>query len=176
LFLGIAYDTRHFIIADSSTLKTVAELVDAGVDVKETLPMLSLPMNISERTARLKASRRIKLRKINKWIIASSHISAYQASAARGMIELGAHVAVVAGQKDQKVQISLRSTREFHQKTGIHLGRDIAKPLGEYLQGMGGGHSTAAGVNGKGNFQTGLKRCLQLLRRELTSRQVATLK
>ena len=33
LFLGIAFDTRHFILATSETLKFVAELTDAGVDV-----------------------------------------------------------------------------------------------------------------------------------------------
>lgn len=169
LFLGIAYDTRHFIIANSSTLNIIAELSNAGVNAKETLYLLSLPMEFSERMARLKASRRTKLLEINRWIIASSHVSAYQASAARAIIELGAHVAVVAGQKNEKLDISLRSTHEFYKKTGVHLGRDIAKPLGEYLQGMGGGHSTAAGVNGVGNIETGLKRCLRLLKEKLTN-------
>ena len=113
LFLGIAFDTRHFIIAKSSTLKTVAELTDAGVNAQETLSLLSLPMDFSERVARLKASRRAKITKINEWIIAFSHVSAYQASAARAIIDLGAHVAVVAGQKNENIEISLRSTREF---------------------------------------------------------------
>jgi len=164
LFLGIAFDTRHFITAKSSTLKTVAELVDAGVNAQETMSLLSLPMEFSERVARLKASRRAKLVKINEWIIAFSHVSAYQASAARAIIELGAHVAVVAGQKNENLEISLRSTREFYKKTGIHLGSDIARPLGEYLHGMGGGLSTAAGVNGVGDIEIGFKRCLRLLK------------
>ncbi len=176
LFLGIAFDTRHFIIANSSTLKTIAELIDAGVDAKETLPILSLPRVLAERIARLKAGRRARLQKINEWVVALSQVSSYQASAARGIIDLGAHVAVVAGQKDMKLQISLRSTRDFYKKTGIHLGKDIAKPLGEYLDGMGGGHSTAAGVNGEGDIENGLERCLRLLREKLTSNQVATLK
>lgn len=169
LFLGIAFDTRHFIIAKSSTLKTVAELTDAGVNAQETLSLLSLPMDFSERVARLKASRRAKITKINEWIIAFSHVSAYQASAARAIIDLGAHVAVVAGQKNENIEISLRSTHEFYKKTGIHLGKDIAKPLGEYLHGMGGGHPTAAGVNGVGYIETGLKRCLRLLKEKLVN-------
>ena len=169
LFLGIAFDTRHFIIAKSCTLKTIAELTDAGVNAQETLPLLSLPMAFSERIARLKASGRAKLVRINKWIIALSHVSAYQASAARAMIELGAHVAVIAGQENGNLQLSLRSNREFCKKTGIHLGRDIAKPLGEYLHGLGGGHPTAAGVNGVGDIEIGLKRCLWLLKEELTN-------
>jgi phosphoesterase RecJ-like protein len=169
LFLGIAFDTRHFVLANSSTLKTVSELIDAGVNVQEALPMLSLPMDFSERVARLKACRRAKFFKIGEWIIAISHVSAYQASAARAIVDLGAHVAAVAGQKNDKIETSLRCTREFHEKTGIHLGKDIAKPLGEYLHGMGGGHSTAAGVNGVGDVEVGLKYCLRLLKQMLVN-------
>lgn len=167
LFLGIAFDTRHFILANSATLKTVADLIDAGVNVQEALPLLSLPMNYSERIARLKASRRAKLLKMGKWLIALSHVGAYQASAARALIGLGAHVAVVVGQRDSEIQISLRSSRDFHEKTGVHLGRDIAKPLGEYLHGMGGGHSVSAGANGVGNVEASLKRCMRLFKEKL---------
>jgi len=169
LFLGIAFDTRHFILANSSTLKTVAELIEAGVNAQEALSLLSLPMDFSERVARLKACRRAKLFKVGGWIIAFSHVSAYQASAARAIIDLGAHVAAVAGQRNENIEISLRCTREFHEKTGVHLGKDVAKPLGEYLDGMGGGHATAAGVNGLGDIETGLKRCLRLFKEKLVN-------
>ena len=167
LFLGIAFDTRHFVLANSLTLKTIAELIDTGINAQEALSLLSLPMDFSERVARLKACRRVKLFKTGEWIIALSHVSAYQASAARAIIDLGAHVAAVAGQKNENLEISLRCTKDFHEKTGIHLGKDIAKPLGEYLQGMGGGHSTAAGVNGVGEIEAGLKRCLKLLKERI---------
>ncbi len=167
LFLGIAFDTRHFVIATSTTLEIVADLIEAGVNVQETLPLLSLPMEHSERIARIKASRRVKLLRINDWLIALSHVSAYQASAARGLIGLGVDVAIVAGQRAEKLQVSLRSSRDFHKKTGIHLGRDIAKPLGEYLHGMGGGHSVSAGANGVGDVEASLKRCVRLLKERL---------
>ena len=169
LFLGIAFDTRHFVLANSSTLKTIAELVDLGVDAQQTLPLLSLPMDFSERIARLKACKRAKLFKINEWVIALSHVSAYQASAARALIELGADVTAVAGQEAKNIEISLRATTEFSRKTGIHLGKDIAKPIGEYMHGMGGGHSTAAGANGAGDVEPVLKRCLLLLKEEAAS-------
>jgi nanoRNase/pAp phosphatase (c-di-AMP/oligoRNAs hydrolase) len=167
LFLGIAFDTRHFILANSSTLKSIVGLIDAGVNAQETLSLLSLPMDFSERVARLKACRRTKLFRVGEWIIALSHVSAYEASAARAMIELGAHVAAVAGERDGNLEISLRSSMDFYKKTDVHLGKDVAKPLGEYLHGMGGGHATAAGVNGKGDIELGLKRCLWLLKEKL---------
>jgi nanoRNase/pAp phosphatase (c-di-AMP/oligoRNAs hydrolase) len=171
LFLGIAFDTRHFILANSSTFKTIAELGDIGVNSQEVLSTLALPMDFSERVARMKAVRRAKLLKIDNWIIALSHVSAYQASAARALVDLGAHMAAVAGRKNEEIEISLRCTREFNKITGIHLGKDIAKPLGEYLKGMGGGHATAAGVNGTGEVNAGLKRCLRLVKEKLANQQ-----
>ena len=169
LFLGITFDTRHFILANSSTFKTISELIDIGVNPQEELSALALPMDFSERVARMKACRRAKLITIENWIIALSHVSAYQASAARALIDLGAHMAAVAGKKNEKIEISLRCSRDFNQITGIHLGRNIAKPLGEYLKGMGGGHATAAGVNGAGYVEKGLERCLRLVKEKLSN-------
>ncbi len=167
LFLGIAFDTRHFILARSATFKAIADLIDIGVKPEETLPLLALPMEPSERIARLKASRRIRLLKVNEWLITFSHVSAYQASAARALVALGAHVAIVAGQQNDKIQISMRASEDFFEKTGVHLGRDIAKPLGEYLHGMGGGHAVSAGVNGVGDVEASFKRGVKLLKERL---------
>jgi nanoRNase/pAp phosphatase (c-di-AMP/oligoRNAs hydrolase) len=164
LFLGIAYDTRHFIIATSTTFEVVAELVRAGVKAEEVLPLLSMPMDLSERIARLKAAGRLRFTGMRKWLIAISHVGAYQASVARALINIGAHVAVVGGERASVIRISLRSLREFYCGTGIHLGRDIAKPLGEYIHGMGGGHSTSAGVNGEGDLKAALEMCESLFR------------
>jgi phosphoesterase RecJ-like protein len=171
LFLGIAFDTRHFVLGNSSTFKTVAELIDQGVNAKEALTKLTVPMDLSERTARLKAVKRAKILTINSWIIALSRVSAYQASAARALVDLGADMAAVAGKKGETLEVSMRCTRDFTQQTGIHLGRDIAKTLGEKLQGMGGGHNMAAGVNAKGEVPFALKECLALLRTKLSNQQ-----
>jgi phosphoesterase RecJ-like protein len=168
LFLGMAFDTRHFVLANSSTFKAVADIVDSGVIAPEVLSMLAMPMDFSERVARIKACRRAKVVRIDKWIIALSQVSAFQASAARALIDIGAHVSAVAGQKDNRVEISLRCTREFAKNAHIHLGKDVAKKLGEFLDGQGGGHAMAAGVNGKGNLEAGLNYCLNLLKDNLT--------
>ena len=167
LFLGIAFDTKHFILANSETFKAVDYLVDTGVNAKEALSLLSLPMNLSERIARLKAGQRVKLTRINDWIVGFSHVRSFQASAARALIELGAHVAIVVGKKDDEVQISLRANQDFYKSTNFHLGRDLAKPLGEYLHGMGGGHSTSAGIAGTGDFDIVVKRCMRILKQRL---------
>jgi bifunctional oligoribonuclease and PAP phosphatase NrnA len=167
LFIGIAFDTRHFALANSSTLKVLAKLVDAGIDAQETLALTALPIENSERLAKLKACKRARIVKIGDWIIALSHVSAFQASAAKSLVDLGAHMSAVAGQKAEKTEISLRCTRQFNQQTGIHLGTDIAVPLGEFLGGVGGGHAMASGVSGKGEVDAALKLCLKLLKQKI---------
>jgi len=167
LFLGIAFDTKHFVLAKSSTFKVAAALVDAGVDAQEILSRLSLPTSLPERIARLKACRRMRLMRIDNWLIVFSRVSSFQASAARALVSMGAHLAMVGGQKGDNLQISIRSDPEFYKETGFHLGRDLAKPLGEFFNGMGGGHSTAAGVNGTGDYESAVKRAIRIIREKL---------
>lgn len=167
LFLGMAFDTKHFTLASASTFKVVAELTDLGVDSQEMLHLLAVPMDISERIARLKACRRMRLTRIYGWIVVFSHVGSFQASAARALIDVGANLAIVGSEDKGEISISMRSDQEFYNKTGIHLGRDLAAPLGEFLHGMGGGHSTSAGVNGTGDLELAFKYTARILREKL---------
>ena len=167
LFIGIAFDTRHFSLASSSTFQTVAKLVAEGIDVQQTLSEFALPVDTSERLAKLKACKRAKIVRVGEWIIALSYVSAYQAPAAKALMDLGAHAAAVAGQKNGKIEISLRCTRQFMENAGVNLGTDIAIPLGDFLRGIGGGHAMAAGVTGKGEIEPALKQCLLLMRQKI---------
>ena len=167
LFLGIAFDTRHFSLASASTFGILAKLVNEGIDVQATLQEFALPIDTSERLAKLKACKRAKIVRVNGWIIALSHVSAFQAPAAKSLVDLGAHASAVAGLKNGKIEVSLRCTRQFTEEAGVNLGKDIAAPLGEFLQGVGGGHAMAAGVSGTGEIEPTLKQCLALLRKAL---------
>ncbi len=167
LFLGIAFDTKHFALASASTFKVIAELIDLGVNVQEAMRLLTVPMDVSERIARLKACERMKLMRIHGWLIVFSHVGSFQASAARALIDVGANLAIVGSQDKNEISISMRSNHEFYSKTKIHLGRDLANPLGEYLHGMGGGHSTSAGANGVGDLKSAFKYAERILREKL---------
>ena len=96
-----------------------------------------------------------------------SHVSAYQAPAAKALVDLGAHASAVAGEKNGKIEMSLRCTRQFNEETGINLGKDIATPIGEFLHGVGGGHAMAAGVSGVGEIEPTLRQCLLLLKQNI---------
>jgi len=167
LFMGIAFDTKHFTLANASTFKVIADLVDLNVNPQSALQILTAPMDISERIARLKACKRMKLMRIYGWLVVFSHVGSFQASAARALIDVGANVAIVGSQEKNEVSISMRSDNEFYSETGIHLGRDLANPLGEFLNGMGGGHSTSAGVNGIGDLESAFKYAAKILREKL---------
>jgi len=168
LFFGIAYDTRHFALARSDTFRIVVDLIDHGIDVEESLQMITSPLDLSERLARLKAVGRARIHRLGEWVVAISEISAFQASAARALLKVGADVAIVGGVRDGELRISLRSTQVFFKKTGLHLGRDVATPLGEEIDGAGGGHGMSAGVNGRGDLMLCLDRGLSLIRERLS--------
>ncbi|HLN89332.1 MAG TPA: DHH family phosphoesterase [Candidatus Binatia bacterium] len=170
LFIGIAFDTRHFALANSSTFEILAKLVVRGIDAQKTLAQFALPVDPSERLAKLKACKRAKIVRVAGWIIALSHVSAYQAPAAKALVDLGAHMAAVAGKKNGKVELSLRCARQFNEEAGVHLGVDIAEPLGKFLNGVGGGHAMASGVSGEGEIQQALKQCLLLLRQKIAKK------
>jgi nanoRNase/pAp phosphatase (c-di-AMP/oligoRNAs hydrolase) len=164
LLIGLLVETGHLTIATRDTFNSAAELIKRGADPEAALAATRSTMDESERIARLKSAQRLRMERLGKWVIALSEVGSYHASAARALIALGAHVAVVAGKRDSEVTVSMRSTKEFASETGFHLGRDLASPLGMKMGGMGGGHATAAGVDVFGEVNQAFKLALQLIK------------
>lgn len=164
---GILFDTSRFQRADSKTFMLSSKLLENGVDYEEIVKLLQEPMSLSERVARLKAASRCLIIRVGDYIICGSHVSSHEASAARGLLSLGADVAVVVGGKRDEIRVNFRSTREFYRNTGISLGRDIVPLLSDIVDGSGGGHATAAGFNGTGDVQKILQLVLRLLSSEV---------
>jgi len=167
LFTGMAYDTRHFAIASAESFRVAAKLVEAGVDPEKVMKTLSMPLERSERVARLKAAQRIKIMDFKGWIVVFSRISSHQASSARGLLSLGANLAVVGGESGDSIRASIRASNDFLDGTGIHIGRDLAQPLGESIGGAGGGHRGAAGINGGKNLERFFTECRKILAKNL---------
>lgn len=164
LMAALFIETRHFLLARDSTFEVAEELVKAGADPRHLSGLLSSPMSRSERVARLKAAERSKVVMMGSWIVVTSELGSYQSSAARAFLSLGAHVAFVAGEVKEKVRVNMRATEEFYEKTGAHLARDVAIPLGKSLDGVGGGHPTAAGLTAFGSVEDILSACVNRLR------------
>ncbi|MFQ5762237.1 MAG: bifunctional oligoribonuclease/PAP phosphatase NrnA [Candidatus Bathyarchaeia archaeon] len=163
LFCGLIYETKHFRIATPMTFEVAAKLTAYGFSIKEAFSYLSVPPSRSERLARLKAAQRVQLVNAADWVIALTMVNSYQSSAARGLLALGADVAVAAGESKGAVRVNLRCTDEFQSKTRIHLGKDLAFELGETFSGVGGGHASNAGVRGVGDASEVLARAKSMI-------------
>ena len=176
LFMGIYYDTARLSVADRESMSKLCGLASLGLAPSELLVNLETAMDESERIARLKAARRMALYRAGEWIVAASSVSAFQTSAARSILSLGAHIAVVAGEDDDgMVSIALRAQPEFVKKTSINMGRTLVDEIIARYGGAGGGHATVARVKCRGEVEDVLsfvvKRLGQLLGLEV--RQVS---
>ena len=165
LFTGILFDTRRFFYTDLQTFQIAIKLLNSGADYEKCIKSLQIQPDRSERIARLKAANKARVYLFGEWVIATSTINAFEASACRGLLELGADVSIIGGSpgRDQ-VRLSSRSTREFSDKTNINLGIDVMEPLGTIIDGKGGGHANAAGANGKMNLNAALDKAVELIR------------
>lgn len=173
LLVGILFDSRQFAIATPRTFRVAAELVEAGATMFKAKELLASTMDLSEKTARLKAAQRINVHRIESWFVATSNLSSFQSSAARAFLILGADVAILVGKDKNAIQASFRSTDDFWQKTHIDLG-EISKILAKSFKGTGGGHPTAAGVNGEGEEEEFLDKALEIITTRLNSKPEAT--
>ncbi|TFG33673.1 hypothetical protein EU527_07240 [Candidatus Thorarchaeota archaeon] len=165
LLTGILFDTRRFLYTDLQTLHIVMDLIRSGAQYERCIKSLQIKPDRSERIARLKAAGRMAVHLFDEWVVVSSTINAFEASACRSLVEMGADVAIIGGRPSKDVvRLSSRSTTDFYHQTGINLGTDIMEPLGELIQGKGGGHANAAGANGRKNLKKALDRAVELIR------------
>ncbi len=164
LLAALYVETKHFILARESTFQIAAKLVCSGANPRRLSEILGAPMGRPERIARLKAAGRNQLVLIGNWIIVTSELGSYQSSAARALLGLGAHLALVGGEAKEKVRVNMRSTEDFYNRTGVHLGRDLAIPIGKEFGGAGGGHPTAAGLATKGVLEETMTACTNRLK------------
>jgi phosphoesterase RecJ-like protein len=169
IFLGILYDSRHLLLATNRTIHIIDELINFGIEYADMIEVLTLSMDRTERIARLKAAQRIVLHEFDGWIVAVSHVSAFEASACRALIGLGADVALVYGEKQDEIRFSTRATAEILKKTDLNLA-NIMEKVGPVMHGEGGGHEGAAGCNGNANLEGGLELALELLKTQLTQK------
>jgi nanoRNase/pAp phosphatase (c-di-AMP/oligoRNAs hydrolase) len=167
LLLGLMTDTAGLNIAECMTLENAAKLCRCGATLSKARQMLKVKRDISEKIARLKAGQRLKIYRLEDWILAITNVGSYQASAARALIDLGADVALALGEVDDEVRGSLRATQEFCEESGIHLGIDVAEKVGEALKGAGGGHSGAASFTVRRTLNEAAERILLILAKKI---------
>ncbi len=171
LFAGIYFDTARFSIASKETFMKCCQLIKIGIEPKEIISKIEASMEYSEKIARLKAGQRAKIYKINEWIIVTSHVSAFQSSAAKSLLQAGADVAIVAGKEKDSIIISLKSKQDFYKKTMLDLVKDISIKIAKEFSGYAGGHSTAAGIKCSGEIDNVLEKIINEIKNKIEKKE-----
>ncbi|MCE7734682.1 MAG: hypothetical protein GPJ54_07390 [Candidatus Heimdallarchaeota archaeon] len=154
LICGHIYDSRRFIHGTTSAVfRLVADLIDYGGNYSEANQYLQNDMTLGEKIARIKASKRINYRIINKLLIATTSVSAFEASAARSLIGMGCDSILVLAKKGNEIRGSGRTNLQ----NDLHMGEILSQLTKEFENEMAdfetklvfssGGHRNAAGLN-----------------------------
>ena len=171
LLAGIVYDTRHFILSTPRVLRLAAEMMEQGARLDRVLAALqSPPMEPPERIARIKAAKRMHAIRAGNYIVAVTHVGAYESSAARAILDLGADLVVVVSEHGKETRLVGRARKGIVEKLGIHLGRDIMEPVASELGGGGGGHAQAAGATVRASIERAIAKTVERLENLLKSR------
>ena len=151
LLIGIITDTGHFRYANTVSLENTKYLLEEGdIQISDVTLHLQRPMTRSEKIARIRGAMRVeKLHLVKDYVIAFSHVSSYEASACKALIELGYDVSFVISYDKNKngFRISSRAKEQIIKQDGLHLGKLLAE-VGTHFKGSGGGHDGAAGCYG----------------------------
>ncbi len=166
LMAGMIADTGRFKRASPGTFLAAAELLDAGgFAYEKAQEALSVPPDLSQRIALLKAASRAEIVRQGDWLIACTWVNSFEGSAAMALVDLGADVAFVAGRHGNLIRISARCSREAARR-GINLAKLLGE-VGRAHGGDGGGHRSAAALEAIGEpfaiLDTCRKKLLDLL-------------
>ena len=118
------------------------------------------------RSLRLRPGRKWYVR---TWLIVTTEINAFEGSAAMGLVDIGADVALAAGKHGSSARVSGRANREAS-RAGLDLAgvmRQVAKVYG----GEGGGHRAAAALEARGEPAELLDECRKKVAETLQPRQ-----
>ena len=144
---GIVYDSRRFSKISSYTFNAMNLLVSWGCDYEKALSSMVVERSevedLSRRVAMLKALSRLRLeRACHDLLIAVTHIGSNESEVARTLVNLGADIAIVVVEREDKARISIRTSSRALAK-GVKAST-IASYIASRYEGEGGGHDAAA--------------------------------
>lgn len=166
--IGILTDTGYFKYGNNRSIAIMNWLLNIGIDLKEINHLLSVPLPNSERIARLKAAIRMgEIRYVGEYMVAISHVSSYEASASKALVDLGADIGfVIVREKAKRFRMSARAAESLYAEHKLHLG-DFLSKFGPIFGGSGGGHDGAAGCYGFIKTEEYLNEIIPVLLKEL---------
>lgn len=156
---GMLTDSGHFQFSDARELRAFAEVMEkCQIPMDVAMQLTRAPVNMSERTAAMKAVGRSRFERVGDMIVAVSVSSSFEAACCRALIASGADVVFVGSQRDDEFRVSGRATQEAVRR-GVKLD-EIMGSLSHETETDGGGHGGAAGMTGTGDAEAMLHMCM----------------
>lgn len=163
LVSAILTDSGFLKYGNTGTIKNLNNILQDQIEIQNVLPLLEREIDISEKIARIKALQRVKLIRINNWLIGLSHLSSFSASAASILTKVGFDIGIVVSEDKSDYRITTRAKKQVCLKTGLHLGKIIS----EIKNVNGGGHDGAATLNGKNDVEESLNQLIDKIKETL---------
>jgi nanoRNase/pAp phosphatase (c-di-AMP/oligoRNAs hydrolase) len=163
LVSAILTDSGFLKYGNTGTIKNLNNILQDQLEIQDVLPLLETKIDISEKIARIKALQRVKLIRINNWLIGLSHLSSFSASAASILTKVGFDIGIVVSKDKSDYRITTRAKKQVCLKTGLHLGKIISKINNV----NGGGHDGAATLNGKNDVEESLNQLIDKIKETL---------
>jgi len=145
LVAGILADTERFRIAPNLAVQDALGILrEGGLELPDVIQSIEKPQyDRSHAIAMLKSAKRSEHFEIGRFLLARSRVGAFEASAARHLVSMGADVALVASEDGDTTALTARAGRRAVD-AGFHLGKYFQE-LAQRTGGDGGGHAGAAG-------------------------------
>ncbi len=154
LLCGIVYDTKHLKKGKGNTFEIIGWLIKK-INYQKILYLLSTESDISKRIAHLKSCSRMDIKMVDDYIVSLSHASSYESSCAKTIVSIGADIAFVVAvkSKNREIRVSARCRPSVSKKISLAY---LMEKIGKMLNGEGGGHAEAAGLNA--HYEKGRKK------------------
>lgn len=136
LLTGLAYDGWRFSLGTHRTFEAASEILDEDGSLSDMYSLRGQYMSTSEKIAGMKDGQRMKFQRLGDRIIVVTRVGCYQASVARGLLDHGVEVPVVAGHEKNEVRVNTRATGQLVRNSSLHLGEDAAMPLARAFGGF----------------------------------------
>jgi nanoRNase/pAp phosphatase (c-di-AMP/oligoRNAs hydrolase) len=145
LVAGIVADTERFRIAPNSAVRDALAILEEGkLELGQVISAMERPAyDRSQVVAVLKAAQRCEVLEVGQFLVARTRVGAFEASAARQLVSMGADVALVVSEDRGTTAMTGRAGRRALE-AGFSLSA-FMQELGARTGGDGGGHPGAGG-------------------------------
>ena len=166
LISAILSDSGFLKYGNSGTIKHLSNIISDTIDLQDIFPLLEKERDVSEKIARIKALQRVKLIRLDDWLIGISHLSSFSASAASLLTKVGFDIGIVVSEDKNGFRITTRAKKQVCLKTGLHLGKIVSKINNV----SGGGHDGAATLNGKIDLAESINQLIEKIKETLINK------